>query len=89
MDTAIAVIAALGAACCFALAAVIQHRAARGTGEQLLSLRLLLTLVRNPRWAAGAALAGLSFAIQGWRWRSARWPWYSHWQPPTYCSPCR
>jgi hypothetical protein len=63
--TLIAVIAALGAACCFALAAVVQHSAARPTNEELLSLRLLLALVRNPRWLAGAGLGVLSFAIQG------------------------
>jgi hypothetical protein len=54
----IAVVAALGAACCFALAAVVQHGAARGTSENMLSLRLLLALVRNPRWAAGVPLPG-------------------------------
>ena len=46
MATVIAVISALGAACCFALAAVVQHGAARETGEKLLSLRLLLALAR-------------------------------------------
>lgn len=65
MATLIAVIAALGAACCFALAAVVQHGVARATEEKLLSLRLLLALLRNPRWLAGAALGVLSFAIQG------------------------
>ena len=65
MGTVIAVTAALGAACCFALAAVIQHGAARDTGEKLLSLRLLLALARNPRWLAGVTLGALSFAIQG------------------------
>jgi drug/metabolite transporter (DMT)-like permease len=63
--TVIAVVAALGAACCFALAAVVQHSAARDTGEKLLRLRLLLALARNPRWLAGVALGVLSFAIQG------------------------
>jgi len=62
--TVIAVTAALGAACCFALAAVVQHGAARDTGEKLLSLRLLLALARNPRWLAGVALGVLSFAVQ-------------------------
>jgi len=65
VTTVIAVLAALGAACCFALAAVVQHGAARETGEKLLSLRLLLALVRNPRWLAGVALGVLSFAVQG------------------------
>jgi drug/metabolite transporter (DMT)-like permease len=63
--TAIAVVAALAAACCFAFAAVIQHGAARDTGEGRLGPGLLLALARNPRWLAGAALGGLSFAIQG------------------------
>jgi len=63
--TVIAVTAALGAACCFALAAVVQHGAARDTGEKLLSLRLLLALARNPRWLSGVALGLLSFAVQG------------------------
>jgi drug/metabolite transporter (DMT)-like permease len=63
--TVIAVLAALGAACCFALAAVVQHGAARDTGEKLLSLRLLLALARNRRWLAGVALGVLSFAVQG------------------------
>lgn len=65
MATMIAVVAALGAACCFALAAVVQHGAARDTGEKLLSLRLLLALARNRRWLAGVALGVSSFAIQG------------------------
>jgi len=65
VTTVIAVLAALGAACCFALAAVVQHGAARDTGEKLLSLRLLLALARNPRWLAGVALGVLSFAVQG------------------------
>jgi hypothetical protein len=61
----IAVVAALGAACCFALAAAVQHGAARDTSEKMLSPRLLLTLAHNPRWVAGVTLGGLSFAIQG------------------------
>ncbi|HEX6857119.1 MAG TPA: DMT family transporter [Streptosporangiaceae bacterium] len=65
MATLIAVVAALSAACCFALAAVVQHGVARATDEKLLSLRLLLALVRNPRWLAGVGLGVLSFAIQG------------------------
>lgn len=44
--------------------AVVQHSAASGTAGKLLSLRLLLSLARNPRWLAGVALGGLSFAIQ-------------------------
>jgi hypothetical protein len=63
--TAIAVVASLGAACCFAVGAVVQHGVAREAGGRALSLRLLVELVRHPRWLAGAALAALSFAIQG------------------------
>jgi drug/metabolite transporter (DMT)-like permease len=65
MATLIAVIAALGAACCFALASVMQHGPARSAGGTTLSPALLLRLARNPRWLAGGALSGLSFAIQG------------------------
>ena len=65
MATAIAVVAALGAACCFALAAVIQHGVARDAGGRTLSLGLLAELARHPRWVAGTVLGGLSFAIQG------------------------
>ena len=65
MATVIAVIAALGAACCFAFAAVVQHRAAGDAGGTALSPGLLLRLARNPRWLAASALSALSFAIQG------------------------
>ena len=65
MATLIAVVAALGAACCFAAAAVMQHGPARSAGGTTLSPALLLQLVRNPRWLAGVALGALSFAIQG------------------------
>lgn len=65
MATAIAVFAALGAAFCFAVASVVQQGAARASGEDVLSFRLLLALVRQPRWLAGIGLAGLSFVIQG------------------------
>jgi drug/metabolite transporter (DMT)-like permease len=62
--TAIAVVAALCAGCCFALGVVIQHDAARETESRSLSLGLLAELARQPRWLAGTALAGLAFAIQ-------------------------
>ena len=65
MGMAIAVTAALAAACCFAAAAVVQHSVARQTGAPMLRLRLLLALLRQPRWLLGTALGGLSFAIQG------------------------
>lgn len=53
MAMAIAIIAALAAACCFALAAVVQHSVAGGSGEGTLSPRLLVALARSPRWLAG------------------------------------
>ncbi|MHB1873276.1 MAG: DMT family transporter [Streptosporangiaceae bacterium] len=56
---------ALAAACCFALAAVVQHGAARESGRRMLSIGLLLALVRNPRWLVGGVLGALSFAIMG------------------------
>ncbi len=56
---------ALAAACCFALAAVVQHGAARESGRRMLSIGLLVALVRNPRWLAGGLLGALSFAIMG------------------------
>ena len=65
MGIVIAVVAALGAACCFALAAVVQHGAARESGGRMLSAGLLLSLARNRWWLAGAGLGALSFAIQG------------------------
>ena len=65
MATAIAVVAALVAACCFAVGAVVQHGVAREAGGQTLSLSLLVELARHPRWLAGAGLAALSFGIQG------------------------
>jgi hypothetical protein len=65
VGTAIAVFAALGAAACYALAAVVQQTAVKSTGTRALSPRLLLTLARDKRWLAGSALGGLSFGIQG------------------------
>ena len=38
---------------------------ARQTRERALSVRLLLALVRQPRWVAGVALSSFSFVIQG------------------------
>ena len=65
MATVVAVIAALGAACCFALGAVVQHRAAREAGGTALSPALLARLARSPRWLAASALSAVSFGIQG------------------------
>ncbi|MBO0775394.1 MAG: DMT family transporter [Actinobacteria bacterium] len=63
--TAIAVVAALCAACMFALGSLVQQSAARESGERILQLRLLLSLLRQPRWIGGVALSFGSFAVQG------------------------
>ncbi len=66
MSTAIAAAAALLAAFCFAVGSLVQQgAAARQTGKGILSFRLLLALIRQPRWVAGITLAAGSFAIQG------------------------
>ena len=58
-----AVVLALGAALLFAVATSVQHRAAvEVPHEQARGLRLLLRLVRSPRWWAGALLAGAGYA---------------------------
>lgn len=63
--TAISIGAALAAAFCFAVGSLVQQSVARESGQDVLRLRLLLDLVRQPRWVAGVALNSLSFAIQG------------------------
>ncbi|HEX9622743.1 MAG TPA: DMT family transporter [Streptosporangiaceae bacterium] len=65
MYTVIAVVGALLAALCFALGSVVQQSVARQSGTGILRFRLLLGLVRQPRWAIGVLLAAGSFAIQG------------------------
>ncbi len=64
MGYALAVVAALVAACCFALAAVVQQGSAQGASSEPLDPRLLLALLRKPRWLAGQALGALSWVIQ-------------------------
>ena len=60
----IAVVAALLAAFCFAVAALVQQTVARATGaDEALRPRLLLDLARRPRWLAGIGLDALSFFI--------------------------
>jgi len=60
----IAVVAALLAAFCFAVAALVQQTVARATGaDEALRPRLLLDLARTPRWLAGIGLDALSFFI--------------------------
>ncbi len=60
----IAVGAALLAAFCFAVAALVQQTVARATGaDEALRPRLLLDLARRPRWLAGIGLDALAFFI--------------------------
>ena len=64
MTTVIAVVAALLAAFCFAVAALVQQTVARATGaDEAMHPRLLLDLARRPRWLAGIGLDALSFLI--------------------------
>jgi len=65
MDTLIAVVAALGAACAFGVSSVMMFLAAsRAPQEDVLQLRLLARLSRNPRWTAGVTLQAASYGIQ-------------------------
>jgi drug/metabolite transporter (DMT)-like permease len=64
MRTAIAVVAALGAAFCFALGSLIQQGTARQTRARELHVGLLVALVRQRRWLGGIAVTVLAFAIQ-------------------------
>jgi drug/metabolite transporter (DMT)-like permease len=64
VTTVIAVVAALLAAFCFAVAALVQQTVARATGaDEALRPRLLLDLARTPRWLAGIGLDALAFFI--------------------------
>ena len=63
--TTLAVIFALAAAACFALGSLVQQGVARESGQGILRFRLLLALLRQPRWVAGVALSAGSFVIQG------------------------
>jgi drug/metabolite transporter (DMT)-like permease len=64
VTTVIAVVAALLAAFCFAVAALVQQSVARATGaDEAMRPRLLLDLARRPRWLAGIGLDALSFFI--------------------------
>src|ERR1700758_1902564 len=62
--TAIAVIAALAAAFCFAVGSLLQQGVARQSGDEALRFRLLWDLVRQPRWVGGVALSTFSFGLQ-------------------------
>ena len=64
MTTVIAVVAALLAAFCFAVAALVQQTVARAAGaDDVMHPRLLLDLARRPRWLAGIGLDAMSFLI--------------------------
>ncbi|MFR9798578.1 DMT family transporter [Streptomyces sp. MS06] len=66
MTVAVAVPAALLAACCFAVAAVLQQEAAATVPEkESLHPRLILVLAHRPLWLAGIALSAFSFLVQG------------------------
>jgi putative exporter of polyketide antibiotics len=65
MKIAIAVVAALCAAFCFALGALIQQGAARQTHARTLRFGLLVALAHERRWLAGIAITVVSFGIQG------------------------
>lgn len=58
--------AALAAGACFAVAGVLQQRAAvRQPDGDILTLRLVRRLAREPLWLAGIALAVLAYGFQG------------------------
>ncbi|MFI2435849.1 DMT family transporter [Streptomyces sp. NPDC018693] len=61
----IAVLAALAAGACFAVAGVLQQRAAsRRPDSETLSWRLLRQLARQPLWLTGIGLAVLAYGFQ-------------------------
>jgi hypothetical protein len=66
MRTGIAVLAALSAACCFAVAAVIQQAAAASVPEAK-SLRpgMIVDLARRPVWLLGIVMSAFSYIVQG------------------------
>jgi len=61
----IAILAALGAAGSFGVAAVLQHRQAQGAAAgTMLRLRLLADLARRPAWLAAIVLAATAYGLQ-------------------------
>lgn len=63
----VAVVAALAAGACFALAGVLQQSVASAApAERSLRVRLLADLVRRPRWRAGIAAAFASYGFQAY-----------------------
>jgi hypothetical protein len=62
MTTVIAVVAAVAAAFCFAVASIVQQSVARASGaDEVMHPRLLVDLARRPRWLAGIGLDALAF----------------------------
>jgi hypothetical protein len=61
---AIAVVAALCAACCFAFGSLVQQGAARQTHARALRFGLLMALVHQRRWLGGIGVTILAFGIQ-------------------------
>lgn len=60
-----AIVAALSAACSFATAAILQQEAAQAADQrESLHLRLLLDLLRRPRWVAGVTFLVVGFTLQ-------------------------
>lgn len=65
MQFGASILAALGAAISFAVAAVLQQESSQGAAEdKSLSLRLLTDLVRRPKWLAGGACMLAGFGLQ-------------------------
>lgn len=66
MATGVAAMAALMAACCFAVAAVLQQDvASRAPQSQALRPRLVWELAHQPTWLAGIGLSAFSYVLQG------------------------
>lgn len=64
-EIVIAVLAASAAACSFGAAAALQHQQAQQAATaRLPPFRLLIHLVRRPRWLAGITLAGAAYGLQ-------------------------
>ena len=90
MRIAIAVVAALCAAFCFALGSLIQQGAARQTNAPALRFGLLAALAHQRQWLGG--MAGNRLGVRnpgGSRSRSGRWRWSSRWSLLRSCSRCR
>ncbi|MCW2778398.1 MAG: hypothetical protein JWN17_2123 [Frankiales bacterium] len=70
-----AVLAALGAAACFAVATALQHRgASRLPSGRGLGLALLARLLRSPSWLGGLVLGAAGLALHTWALATGRLP---------------